>query len=83
MPFVEVTANIAIAKKLDFRHENLVMIKPTAAKVSIYGDAARTKKIASCPAGETTLKISKNPELVGEFWMDSTIDAQTVTLNFW
>lgn len=83
MPFVDVVCNIAIAKKMDFRAENLVMIKPTGAKISIYHDSGKTIPVCSCPSGETTLEIMNNPLLQGEFWIESSVDTQTVTLNYW
>lgn len=83
MPFAEVVANIAIAKKLDFRAENMVIFKPSAAKISIYKDAAKTLPVACIPIGVTTLEIKKNPLLYGEFYIESSIDTQTVTINWW
>jgi hypothetical protein len=83
MPFVDLTVNIAIAKKMDFRGENLVMIKPSAAKISVYHDAAKLLPVCSCPSGETTLEITNNPELTGEFYIESSIDAQAITINYW
>lgn len=83
MPFVKVTVGLANGKKLDFRAENMVLIKPVAAEISIWKDLAKTIPVASIPAGATTLEIKKNPELSGEFFMESSVDAQSVTINYW
>ncbi len=83
MPFAVVTANIAIANVLEFRAENLVMIKPSAVSVSVYHDAAMTKPVVSCPIGETTLTVHKNQLLAGPFYVKASADAQSVTFNWW
>jgi hypothetical protein len=83
MPFVKVTVGLVNAKKFDFRGENLVLIKPTAAEISIYRDLGKTLPILSIPAGATTLEVKHNPELSGEFFMESSVDAQSVTINYW
>ena len=83
MPFISVTANIAVAKALDCRHENMVLIKPSTVSVSLYHDLAKTLPVASCPIGETTLEIMNNPLLAGELFIESSANTQPVTINYW
>ena len=84
MPFIEVVANIAIgAKKMDFRAENILIFKPSAAKISIYKDAAKSISVACIPVGQTVLEMKNNPLLYGELFIESSIDTQTITINDW
>lgn len=83
MPFTKCTVNIAVSLGFEMRGENLVMIKPSAAEVSVFHDLAMTMPVCSCPIGETTLEIAGNPFLSGSFYLKASADATSVTFNWW